>query len=318
MGLEHIRTWEFNNTFPVRSVGISFFVYRVPYNLFVYFVVHLYYFLGIDLRTSYMLVIFPRIIMCALSFINDWSLYKICRSYGLKYEIRLLALASSYIMLVFSTRTFSNTIEMALCSLLIYFVAECMVHSNSIIFQAEYLTDKYNEATITIEKVKYFKMRSALPAHSLNKCILLAALCVTGCFNRPTFIIFGMPIIFFWLLRGLGSKTVTFLDFNMRVINFILWSIPFTLFYIFIDSIYYGYLTGHDIYTMDISMNSFVVTPLNFIRYNINPANTGQHGVHPKYLHLLINLPLLYNILGIVAIVSCCNLIFKLVQCISF
>jgi phosphatidylinositol glycan class Z len=34
-----------------------------------------------------------------------------------------------------------------------------------------------------------------------------------------------------------------------------------------------------------------VVTPLNNLRYNMSSANLAQHGLHPWYQHLLINLP---------------------------
>lgn len=310
-GLEHTRTWEFNSTFPIRSVVVPMIMFRLPLNMFRVITMYLHYYLEVDIRTTYTLLVFPRLIMCALSFVNDWSLYQICKSYGLKSDIRLLTLASSFVMLVFGTRTFSNSIEMALCSLLVYIVAECMVHTNSIIFQMEYLEKKYLDAKTTVERVKYFKIKSALPSHSLNKCAVLAAICVIGCFNRPTFIIFAMPIIFFWLLRGMGSRAVTFLDFNLRILCLFLCAVPCLLACIVVDSVYYRYLTSHDITSLQVGIENLVITPINFIRYNIDPENTGQHGLHPKWLHLLVNIPLLYNILGIIAVCSFCNIVYK-------
>lgn len=292
-------------------MAIPLLVYKVPLNLFRIFTLYVNYFFGIDIRTSYALLVFPRLLMCAISFSNDWSLYRLCRSYGLKYDIRLLAIASSFVILVFGTRTFSNSIEMALCSVLLYIVAECMVNSNTVIFQAEFLDTKYREAKTTVERVKYFKLITALPSHSLNKCLILAAICVIGCFNRPTFIVFGMPIIFFWLLRGMGSRTVSFLDFNLRIWCFVLCATPFICLFIIIDSMYYGFLTTSELDILQIGIDNFVVTPVNFIRYNINPENTGQHGIHPKYLHFLVNIPLLYNILGVIAITSFLNILYR-------
>lgn len=310
-GLEHTRTWEFNATFPIRSSVVPSILFGIPLNLFKIITVYFYYYFEFDMRTTYVLIVFPRLIMCALSFVNDWSLYQVCKSYGLKSDIRLLALASSFVVLVFGTRTFTNSIEMALCSLLLYIVSECMVHSNSVIFQMEFLDEKYKEAKTTVDKVKYYKMKLALPSHSLNKCAILAGICVVGCFNRPTFIIFAMPIIFFWLLRGMGSHTVTFLDFNLRILCLFLCAIPYLVICIVLDSIYYGYLTSHDISSLQFGIENFVVTPINFIRYNIDPQNTSQHGTHPKYLHLLVNIPLLYNVLGIIAVFSFCRLLFR-------
>lgn len=310
-GLEHTRTWEFNQTFPIRSIAIPYVSIKIPFNILRFFSMYLRYYLQIDIRTTYILLVYPRLLMAALSFVNDWSLYRICKSYGLKYEIRLVTLASSYVMLVFGSRTFSNTIEMCLCSFLLYLVAECMMHTNTIIFQAEVLAQKYAEATTTVEKVKLYKIRASLPSHSLHKCTLIATICVVGFFNRPTFLCFGIPIVFFWMLRGLGTRTTTFMDFNIRILLFVLSAVPALLFFILVDSLYYGYLTLSEIHTFQVGINNFVFTPLNFIKYNIDPENTGQHGIHPKYLHVLVNIPLLYNILGVVAIASFGMMIYR-------
>ncbi|KAL3218428.1 hypothetical protein MRX96_005934 [Rhipicephalus microplus] len=45
-----------------------------------------------------------------------------------------------------------------------------------------------------------------------------------------------------------------------------------------------------------------VVTPVNFIRYNLNMTNLESHGRHPNFLHVLVNVPLLFNVLGILAL----------------
>lgn len=250
--------------------------------------------------------------MCLFSFVNDWSLYRICLAYGLRYDIRLLALASSFVMIVFGTRTFSNTIEMSLCSLLLYIVSDCMVHSNTVIFQTEFLDEKYKASQTTVEKVKVYKLKSVLPSHTINKCAYVSIIFIIGCFNRPTFIFYGLPIIFFWMLRGLGTKTVTILyDFNLRAITFAIFALPTAGLLIIVDSLYYGFLTMSDVDFLEIGMNNFVVTPLNFIRYNIDPDKTGQHGIHPKYIHLFVNIPLLYNVLGISAIFSFIHMLYR-------
>lgn len=223
----------------------------------------------------------------------------------------MIALASSFVMLVFGSRTFSNTIEMGLCSVLLYIVADAMVHSNTVIFQTDYLQEKYDAADTIVEKVKLYKMKSSLPHHSFNNCWLVSTICVIGVFNRPTFLFFGLPIVFFWLLRGMGTKTITFMDFNLRMTTLVLTCIPSLLFFILMDSLYFGYLSLSEIHMLDIGINNFVVTPLNFIRYNIDPQNTGQHGVHPKYLHILVNVPLLFNILGVVSIFSFASMIYQ-------
>ena len=302
--LEHIRTWEFNNTFPIRSIAIPYVSIKIPFNYLRFLSMYIRYYLDIDMRNSYVLLVYPRLLMALLSFVNDWSLYQICKSYTLKSEIRLITMASSYVILVFGTRTFSNTFEMCLCSFLLYIVAESMVHSNTVVFQLEFLQSKYEKAKSTVEKVKLYKMKASLPSHSYNKCFLISTICVIGVFNRPTFLVFGLPIVFFWLTRGLGSKTVRFSEFNLRIGFLMLSAVPALFIFVFVDSLYYGYLSWEEIYTLDIGMDNFVVTPLNFIKYNINPENTGKHGLHSNYLHILVNIPLLYNILGVITIFS--------------
>nr|XP_019564209.2 LOW QUALITY PROTEIN: GPI mannosyltransferase 4 [Aedes albopictus] len=303
-GLEVTRTWEFNSTFPIRSMAIPYFGLKLPFAFLRFWSMYTKYYFGLNLRGSYVMLVFPRLLMVMLSFVNDWSLRKICEAYGLQAQFRLMTLASSYVMLVYSTRTFTNCIEMALCSLLLYIVSDCMIHSNTVIYQKEFLEEKYQKAKNTVEKVKLFKLKMSLPSHSLNKCVLMATLCVAGVFNRPTFFLFGLPLVFHWLLRGMGTRTVSFADFNIRIITFVLASIPALVFFILVDSFYYGYITPAEVERLDISINSFVVTPLNFIRYNINPENTQQHGVHPYYLHLMVNIPILYNVLGVIAVFS--------------
>lgn len=290
---------------------MPYFCVKIPLNFLRFITLYVRHYLQIDLRTSYALLVFPRFIMVLFSFVNDWSLFKICKSHGVNYEIRMIALASSFVMLVFGSRTFSNTIEMGLCSVLLHIVADTMVHSNTVIFQTDFLQEKYDAAETTVEKVKLYKMKSSLPHHSFNHCWLVATICVIGVFNRPTFVFFGMPMVFFWLMRGMGTRTISFMDFNLRMAALVVSAIPSIMFFIAMDSLYFGYLSLFDIHVFDIGINNFVVTPLNFIRYNIDPENTAQHGVHPKYLHILINIPLLYNILGVVSLFTFASMIYR-------
>lgn len=310
-GLEHTRTWEFNTTSPIRSIVVPYFCVKIPLNFLRFVTLYARHYLRIDLRTSYALLVFPRLIMVLISFVNDWSMLKICKSYSVNYEMRMVALASSFVLLVFGSRTFSNTIEMGLCSVLLYIVADTMVHSNTVIFQMDFLQEKYDAAESTVEKVKLYKMKTSLPSHSFNKCLLVSTMCVVGVFNRPTSLFFGMPIVFFWLMRGMGTRSISFLDFFLRMTALVVYALPSLAFFIVMDSLYFGYLHMSDIHVLDIGMHNFVVTPLNFVRYNINPENTAQHGIHPKYLHALVNIPLLFNILGVVSLLSFISMVYQ-------
>ena len=144
----------------------------------------------------------------------------------------------------------------------------------------------------------------SLPPHTLKDCLLLATITVLGIFNRPTFIAFAFPPIFFWLQRGLGSKTVGFLHFHLRIIVFTIFAIPTIAILILYDSLYFNYLTLEEIIRSEFSINSFVVTPLNFLKYNSVSDNLKIHGIHPRFLHFVVNVPLLFNVLGVIGIIT--------------
>lgn len=183
-----------------------------------------------------------------------------------------------------------------------------------VVLQNDYLSQKYDEATSVIERVKYYKLRAMLPSHSLNDCFVLATITVIGIFNRPTFIAFAFVPIFFWLQRGLNSRSVSFKDFHIRMFVFILCGLPAAIFFILVDSFYFGYLTMAEISQLEIGINNFVVTPVNFFKYNTNTKNLELHGLHPRFLHFLVNIPLLFNVLGIIGLLTFAKMIHRWVM----
>ncbi|GAB1869655.1 Mannosyltransferase [Camponotus japonicus] len=305
------KPWEFNATFPVRTAFIPQLVVGLPYAILKRLSSYTLYFFGLSLKGPYFFVLFPRLFMCALSFLSDYFLYKICCMYGQNYRVRLVTYASSYVMLTYATRTLSNSIELVLTAALLYFASRCMAYSEKVVLQSDYLSKKYNEATTGGERVKYYKLKAMLPSHSLNHCFILATITVVGIFNRPTFVAFAFAPIFFWLQRGLGSKSVGFKDFNIRIFAFILCGLPTALLFILIDSFYFGYLTMGEIGQLKVGINNFVVTPVNFLKYNANTKNLEAHGLHPRLLHFFINVPLLFSVLGIVGLLTFGKMIYS-------
>ena len=63
-----------------------------------------------------------KIILLLISFSVDFMIYQTCKLYKHIFNQCLITLASSYIMLIYSTKTFSNTLELFLTSLLVYLV----------------------------------------------------------------------------------------------------------------------------------------------------------------------------------------------------
>lgn len=311
LDIDSIRTWDFNATFPIRCITFPYLTIGIPLKFLNFLSYNLFYYFNINIKGPYTVLVFPRLFICLLSFIVDYCLYKICIIYGQNYKTRLCVLASSFVMIVFGTHTFSNTLEMVFISILLYCVAECMFYSDNIIYQKEFLIDKYNKAFITVDKVKFHKLKLMLPDHTLRKCLPISTICVLGIFNRPTFICFGFFPVFFWLLRGLGTKTVTMYDFNLRIFSLILTGLPTLILLIVIDSFYYMYITMAEVEKLDISINSFVVTPLNFVKYNLQSSNLKEHGIHPMWLHIIVNIPLLFNVLGIYGVYKFTTIMYR-------
>lgn len=172
------------------------------------------------------------------------------------------------------------------------------------------MKDKYYKAKSTVDRVKINKLIKLLPKHSLKRCVPIALVTVAGFFNRPTFAFYAVTPLFYWFERGLRSSS--FLkDFHVRMFVFLFCCCPIICLFIFIDSVYYGYITWGEIVNFKIGMNNFVVTPLNFARYNLDSKNLSKHGIHPRFLHALVNIPLLFNVLGIYGMVVVVKLLIR-------
>ncbi|CCH43681.1 GPI mannosyltransferase 4 [Wickerhamomyces ciferrii] len=125
---------------------------------------------------------------------------------------------------------------------------------------------------ISLSIIQILRLQSKLknPSKSNVTVSLLAIITSIGIFNRITFIFFLIgPSIFllkhFWKFK---SSAISFLVFFTIT--------SFTLIY----------------YDTKISESTeWVITPWNNFIYNKDPENLAQHGLHPYYTHLLINLP---------------------------
>jgi phosphatidylinositol glycan class Z len=38
---------------------------------------------------------------------------------------------------------------------------------------------------------------------------------------------------------------------------------------------------------------TLAISPFNFLLYNLSPKNLAEHGIHPRWLHLFVNLPMM-------------------------
>ena len=100
------RTWEFNSTSPIRSMTFNMVLWGGPLYLLKLFDFVFNFITGWTIIGPYIVNVLPRMVMLALSFISDYTVYQICVLYKHSYNQCLTTLASSYVMLIYSTRTF--------------------------------------------------------------------------------------------------------------------------------------------------------------------------------------------------------------------
>lgn len=98
--------------------------------------------------------------------------------------------------------------------------------------------------------------------------------------------------------RGMFLKKVGLADFHLRMSSLLPTFILTSLVLVLTDTLFYGSATKSSIWSINLNRD-VVMTPLNFIAYNMDRANLASHGVHPWYLHSAVNVPLLFNVLGL-------------------
>ncbi|XP_050729955.1 GPI mannosyltransferase 4-like isoform X2 [Eriocheir sinensis] len=297
------KPWEFHANNPIRSVTFSAVV-SLPFVFLRLLAPVSSYLFGYDLLTPTTLLVAPRVFMTLLSFIADYSMYRIAQLCYLRPWSCVEVFASSYVMLVYATRTFSNTLELILMAVLLWRVCESMVDSTKIIKKENILQDLYESAETVQEKVKLVRMKSKLPPYNFVDSGIISAVVTYGSFVRPTFVVFSFVPVAYWLQRGVVTREVSFSYFNLRFLSLLPGAVVTFLTCVLVDSFYYGALTTTELVFWNVTSGSFVVTPINFLLYNTQSKNLAQHGLHPHYLHLLVNVPLLYGVLGLLGLWS--------------
>ena len=115
-----------------------------------------------------------------------------------------------------------------------------------------------------------------------------------GLFTRVSYIAFIIPVLIYAIDQH--SKSFTTLKYIQSALQLagtmMLSFVPISVLLILADSYYYT------------TLQSIVITPYNFIKYNTNTANLSLHGTHPYYTHTTINMLILCGPLYIYAIVQ--------------
>ena len=300
------RTWEFNSTFPLRSVVIPKLIFQPVFQI-----IKLLSDSGIITLTGWIIFSSARFIMAILSLWLDFCVYRMLRYIKKGYEEGLVLIASSYVTLTFQCHTFTNSFESLLFVSLIYIIFSSSFHILG--------TNRNNSSRKKSKLVVYKKTdeidrltKSAMKGTRLScfSCILFGMISVAGIYNRPTFVIFSFLPTLWWLsmvIRHSGSLKTVLVYSLLIIFSAMFTSVMFTS----IDSLYFNSISVIDrlsdiSYCLPFSVstiqclktfisNHFVFTPWNFVQYNTRGHNLAEHGLHPFYLHFCVNMPLLFG-----------------------
>ncbi|KAI0704217.1 Alg9-like mannosyltransferase family-domain-containing protein [Cerioporus squamosus] len=206
-------------------------------------------------------VLNPRILFVAerLSFffsslLLDYALYHLVHEPARAHA--LILLGSSYVMHTYQVRPFSNSIEAVLVALSLLLL----------------------KRTLVAESLKSPKQTG------YHHLVLLAFVATCGLFTRITFAAFFLPIALEALTYTLRRSRFALLPWLRSLVLPMLVAITTGLVFVYADSTYFVFPSRESV---------FELTPLNFLRYNLLPSNLAEHGLHPRWLHLVVNLPMI-------------------------
>ncbi|GAA5986130.1 hypothetical protein JCM11641_004719 [Rhodosporidiobolus odoratus] len=123
---------------------------------------------------------------------------------------------------------------------------------------------------------------------SIAGLALLGSVCALGIFVRITFVAFVAPVLAATAWQLIQSEKAS--TFRLANIGF-----PACLTFVATSIAFVASDTAYFNPTNEKGRGSLVLTPLNLLRYNMSHANLAEHGIHPRYLHLLVNLPMLFG-----------------------
>ncbi|ESO07899.1 hypothetical protein HELRODRAFT_169602 [Helobdella robusta] len=265
--IQALKTWEFTSKSPIRSRTSMLIMAYLPLSLLKFIHQYMPYF---SLVNPTNLLRAYRIWIAVLSCSVDYNVRKILKELNVFPQMYINfcvnVLASSFIMVIFATRTFSNSLELFLFAFL--FRISVVNTSNKTIYNA----------------------------------ICTSLILTVGVFNRPTFLVFAFIPFIGFLIRNSNLK---FLQFLKTIIFTAIFSFLFFVCHVLIDSLYYktlisasprgmfNTLTDKGVYYF--IKSNLTVTVLNFIKYNTDSDNLATHGIHSRFTHLVVNFPLLFT-----------------------
>lgn len=123
---------------------------------------------------------------------------------------------------------------------------------------------------------------TSAPASVWTACAA-ASVAALGVWTRPDFALFAVP-----------SGVTLLVELRRRPVALALAGLAFAAScsaLSVVDSLYFG--RGLVLRTL---------TPLNSVRYNLDARNLAEHGVHPRWLHAVVNMPLMFGPGAVIAV----------------
>lgn len=278
--------WEFNSSAssdpPIRNILIPYVVVGMP----LYFLKCLSdlseLFLDVTLLSPYLLLVLPRLTMALLSVCTDACLRRLCRLFGRNHVRCLCVYGSSQVVLVFLTRTLSNSIE--------YFLFVALLST---------VSDDLHD----IDRLKRTNRNDEGDGPG-RRFHWLGTVTAIGFFNRPTFLAFAFVPLIIWTLYGINQPGWNPRRILERCFSLAPAFLATSALMVLVDTAYYGHVTDHLLRWNELANIRWIVTPFNFLSYNLSGNNLLRHGLHPRYVHLLVNNVLLFGVLGVIGLVA--------------
>ncbi|KAG0223186.1 hypothetical protein BGX31_008650 [Mortierella sp. GBA43] len=291
--------WEYNPQLPCRSILLPAITTGLPFLLLKTWIGD-----SQEYVTTRQLFLTQRLVFVLISLIIDWAIVRMARQIKRSPSIALLLVSSSYVTLAYHTHPFSNSAEtviLALCAVLLgriicdHDASLNEAHSGKAV-TGEKLATKV--PSITTAQGGSLAPSTSIGVPKTTSSILsfaLGILFAIGISTRITFVLYGFPLGVMFLYLNMKASFKKDSSLSRGSAQFIMACIPLALgiilmstFAILIDSIYFGpqdWIHFH---------GSLTWTMLNNLRYNMDESNLAQHGLHPRYLHLLVNYPVLF------------------------
>ncbi|GAA5983929.1 hypothetical protein JCM5350_001796 [Sporobolomyces pararoseus] len=137
---------------------------------------------------------------------------------------------------------------------------------------------------------------SQVLSHKSRYLLPLGAVLAFGVWTRITFVAFAFPLVLAIVFRLMTDPPSVSHSFTLlkrgspAVITF--FSTAYLL--VVLDTSYFR--PELPLYYVALHPSRLIITPFNLLKYNLSSENLAQHGIHPRWLHAFVNLPMLYGV----------------------